>query len=92
MAKVNKTDSLDPETFMILENYCASSDNWEKKMSRTKVGNDAIRWFLSEDVAEQIHNHQELLERYTKLLRERDKLRETKPRNRPWWRRLLLGQ
>ncbi len=92
MAKVNKSYSLDPETFMILENYCASSDNWEKRMSRSKVVNDAIRWFLSGDVAEQIHNHQELLERYTQLLRERDKLRESRTINRPWWRRLLLGQ
>ncbi len=92
MAKVNKTFSLDLQTISVLEDYCSSSDNWDKTISRSKVVNDAIRWFLSGDVAEQIHNHQELLERYTQLLRERDQLRESRPRNRSWWRRLLLGQ
>lgn len=92
MAKVNKAYSLDLETVRLLERYCASSDNWNRTISRSKVVNDAIRWFLSGDVAEQIHNHQELLERYTQLLREKDQLRESRPIDRPWWRRLLLGQ
>ncbi len=92
MAKVNKTFSLDLQTIRILEDYCSSSDNWDKTISRSRVVNDAIRWFLSGDVAEQIHNHDALLERYTKLLRERDELSQSRTINRPWWRRLLLGQ
>ena len=92
MAKVNKTYSLDPETFMILENYCAGSDNWEKKMSRSKVVNDAIRWFIEGDVAELKKERDDLHKQWLKLVNEKHDSKVSKPRDRPWWRRLLLGQ
>ena len=95
MAKVNKAYSIDPETFMMLERYCAASETWDKRRSRSKVVNDAIRWFLSGDVADQIHSHEALLERYREvcieLARYKDDPLESDPldNRRSWWRRLL---
>ncbi len=96
MVKVNKTYSLDPETFMMLENYCAASDNWEKKVSRSKTVNDAIVWFLSGEttVAELVHSREELLSRIRAANMKLDSV-ETKVSevpSLPWWRRLLLGR
>ena len=95
MAKVNKAYSIDPETFMMLERYCAASETWDKKKSRSKVVNDAIKWFLSGDVANQIHSHEALLERYREVCIELAQYKESSERssqrisNRTWWRRLL---
>ena len=96
MTKVNKTYSLDFETVRILEEYCHASDNWDKTISRSKVVNDAIRWFLSgdENVAELIHSRESLVQRIQEYNLKLDSAesKESTPISRPWWRRLLLGQ
>lgn len=90
MSKVIKSFSLDIDTVRMLEEYSSSMEDWNTpSWSRSKVVNDAIRWFLTGDVAEQIHSHEALLERYTALLRERDGARASIPSNRPWWKQLL---
>ena len=89
MAKVNKAYSLDLETVRILEEYCSASDNWDKTISRSKVVNDAIVWFLRGDTAELVHNNERLMEA---VKRANVELTEPRPISRPWWRRLLLGQ
>ena len=89
MSKVIKAYSLDLKTVRILENYCAASDNWKKTISRSKVVNDAIVWFLQGDTAELVRSQDALM----KKVRELAKLRDSPERiSRPWWRRLLLGQ
>jgi len=44
--KVGKAYTLDVEVVQMLERYCAASETWDKRRSRSKVVNDAIRWFL----------------------------------------------
>jgi len=87
MSKVNKAYSLDLETVRLLEDYCAASDNWEKTISRSKVVNDAIRWFITGDVAELVHNNEQLQKRFSSAMK---KQHEQNPRaQRKWWRQLL---
>ena len=90
--KVGKAYTLDVEVVQMLERYCAASETWDKRRSRSKVVNDAIRWFLTGDMADRIHSHEALQERYREVCIELAQYRERSPReidNRSWWRRLL---
>lgn len=95
MAKVNKAFSIDPETFMMLDRYCAASETWDKKKSRSKVVNDAIRWYLQGDVPELQRSHEQLLENFRRVCIEKDKLESQMTLqplvggNKSWWRTLL---
>jgi len=86
MSKVIKAFSLDRRTVEILEDYCRQSDNWEKAISRSKVVNDAIVWFLSGDVAELVHNNEQLVKKFGDVMREKDSPRTPK---KSWWRQIL---
>jgi hypothetical protein len=92
MAKVNKAYSLDVETVQLLENYCSAYDNWDKRISRSKVVNDAIRWFIIGDVAELKADRDDLQSRLSDLINEKHSSKVLERTNLPWWRRLLLGQ
>jgi hypothetical protein len=93
MAKVNKAFSIDPETFLMLDRYCAASETWDKRRSRSAIVNEAIRWYLQGDNADMItQSHKDLLEKYTKVCNDREMLRtqlgvDRNPQS--WWRRLL---
>ena len=91
--KAGRSYTLDLEVIMMLEKYCAASETWDKRKSRSKVVNDAIRWFLSGDVADQIHSHETLLERYREVCIELAQYKEEEEAvtrtYRSWWRRLL---
>ena len=90
--KVGKAYTLDVEVVQMLERYCAASEAWDKRRSRSKVVNDAIRWFLTGDMADRIHSHEALQERYRQVCIELAQYRERSPReidNRSWWQRLL---
>jgi len=92
MSKVIKSFSLDIETVRILELYCQQEDTsfgGTKMISRSKLVNDAIVWFLRGDTAELVHNNERLMEA---VKRANVAIKESKPINRPWWRRLLLGR
>ncbi len=92
MVKVNKTYSIDPETFMMLENYCAASDNWKKNVSRSKTVNDAIVWYLSGDVEELKRERDDIHARWVELVNQKHDSKVSMTPGRPWWRRLLLGR
>ena len=92
MSKVNKAYSLDLETVRILEEYCAASDNWDKTISRSKVVNDAIRWFITGDVAELKKERDEIHARWVELVNQKHNSKVSSPPNLPWWRQLLLGR
>tara|TARA_R100000278_G_C5343316_1_gene119084 strand:- start:170 stop:433 length:264 start_codon:yes stop_codon:yes gene_type:complete len=85
MSKVIKSFSLELRTVEILERYCAASDSWDKQISRSKVVNDALVWFLSGDVAELVHNNEQLVKKFGDVMREKD---SPKPR-KSWWRHIL---
>ncbi len=92
MVKVNKTYSLDLSTASMLEDYCAASDNWEKKVSRSKTVNDAIVWYLSGDVEELKRDRDNIHSQWVALVNEKHDSKVSKAPNLPWWRRLLLGR
>ena len=97
MGKVVKAFSLDRRTVDILENYCRKSDNWKKNISRSKVVNDAIVWFLSDsdefDRAELVHNNEMLVEavqRANQQLAQRANQQLANPtKQKSWWRQIL---
>ena len=96
MAKVNKAFSIDPETFLMLDRYCAASETWDKRRSRSAIVNEAIRWYLQGDNADMItESHQQLLDNYQRVCQENTQLREqmtvTPPiaSTKSWWRNLL---
>ena len=90
--KVGKAYTLDVEVVQMLERYCAASETWDKRKSRSKVVNDAIRWFLTGDVADRIHSHEALQKRYREVCIELAQYKDRSTEridNRSWWRRLL---
>ena len=93
MAKVNKAFSIDPETFVMLDRYCAASETWDKRRSRSAIVNEAIRWYLQGNNADMItESHKDLLQKFREICIERDQLRAQlgiDRSNRSWWRRLL---
>ena len=92
MAKVNKTYSLDPEVFMMLERYCSASDTWGKKKSRSKVVNEAIRWYISGDTADLVDSQEKLMAKVRELAMRSEK-EDTASKailgSKSWWGRLL---
>ena len=95
MAKVNKAFSIDPETFLMLDRYCAASETWDKRRSRSAIVNEAIRWYLQGDIAEQQQSHQQLMANFRDLAIEHDRLKRQMTviplveGNKSWWRKLL---
>ena len=85
MSKVIKAFSLDRRTVDILEDYCRKSDNWDKQISRSKVVNDAIVWFLSGDTAELLASQEALMVKVRELASARD----FPVKKKSWWRQIL---
>ncbi len=83
---MNKAFSIDPETFLILDRYCAASETWDKRRSRSAVVNNAIKWYITGNVDELIEDHKKLKEQYDRVCNE---LYGNKPSQKSWWRRLL---
>ena len=83
--KVNKTYTIEMETAQILEKYCAASDTWDKKISRSSVVNSAIKWYLQGDTADLVASQEKLIAKVRELAMAKDDLIN----GRSWWRRLL---
>ena len=81
MVKVNKTYSLDIETIKMIEVYTYNGET-----SRSKLVNDAIKWYIRGDVSELVESHKTLLANYTKVCKQ---LHGEKPDQKSWWRKLL---
>jgi hypothetical protein len=99
MPKVIRSYSLDLETVMMIENYCSQEEmsfGGSTMVSRSKLVNDAIKWFMQGDVAELVHGNEQLQKRFSEVMREKreeaTEFTESKPSSLPWWRRLLLGR
>ena len=82
MAKVNKAYSLDIETIQLIEEYTNGGQN-----SRSRLVNNAIRWYLSGD-GQTIAELQEEILFLKKIVADR-KFTEEERTNLSWWRRLL---
>ena len=83
--KVNKTYTLELETAQILEKYCAASDTWDKKVSRSSVVNSAIKWYLQGNTADLVASQEALIAKVRELALAKEDLIN----GRAWWRRLL---
>ena len=83
--KVNKTYTLELETAQILEKYCAASDTWDKKVSRSSVVNSAIKWYLQGNTADLVASQEALIAKVRELALAKEDLIS----GRSWWRRLL---
>ena len=85
MAKVNKAYSLDIETIQLIEEYTNGGQN-----SRSRLVNNAIRWYLSGD-GQTIADLQDEIVLLKKIISDR-KPTESDGTSPSWWRRLLLGR
>ena len=85
MAKVNKAYSLDIETIQLIEEYTNGGQN-----SRSRLVNNAIRWYLSGD-GQTIAELQEEILFLKKIIAARKPMESESP-SPSWWRRLLLGR
>ena len=90
--KAGRSYTLDLDVIQMLERYCSASETWDKRKSRSSVVNDAIRWFLTGDVADRIHSHEALQQRYREVCIELSQYKDRSTpelKNQSWWRRLL---
>lgn len=85
MAKVNKAYSLDIETIQLIEEHTNHGQN-----SRSRLVNNAIRWYLSGD-GETVADLQEEILILQKIIADR-RPTESEQTSPSWWRRLLLGR
>ena len=85
MAKVGRTYTLDIETIQLIEEYTNGGQN-----SRSRLVNNAIRWYLSGD-GKSIAELQEEILFLQKIIADR-KPTESESPSPSWWRRLLLGR
>ena len=85
MAKVNKAYSLDIETIQLIEEYTNGGQN-----SRSRLVNNAIRWYLSGD-GQTIADLQDEIVILKQIISDRRPM-ESEQTNLSWWRRLLLGK
>ena len=74
--KAIRAYSLDIDLIQQLERYCAKHDTWGNTKSRSKVVNDAIRWFLSGNLAEKLHSAEQLQENFNRVCIEKAQLEE----------------
>ena len=86
--KANRSYSLDLEVIMMLEKYAGASDTWGKRKSRSKIVNDAIRWYISGDTADLVDSQQKLMAKVRELAI-RNQTVHDKTVSKSWWRRLL---
>jgi len=83
--KANRSYSLDLEVIMMLEKYAAASDTWGKRKSRSKIVNDAIRWYISGDTADLVDSQEKLMAKVRELAIQKN----TPEKKQTLWRRLL---
>ena len=85
MSKVNKAFSLDLETIQLIEEYTNQGQN-----SRSRLVNNAIRWYLSGD-GQTIADLQDEIVLLKQIIADRRPTESESP-SLSWWRRLLLGR
>ena len=83
MTKVGRTYTLDIETIHLIEQYTNGGQN-----SRSRLVNNAIRWYISGDGQTIADLHEEIMF-YKELLAERKKVPVAKRGGGVWWKRLL---
>ena len=85
MTRVGRTYTLSLETIQLIEEYTNSGQN-----SRSRLVDNAIRWYLSGDGKREADLQEEILF-LQKIIADR-KPTESESPGLSWWRRLLLGR
>ena len=85
MTRVGRTYTLSLETIQLIEEYTNSGQN-----SRSRLVDNAIRWYLSGDGKREADLQEEILF-LQKIIADR-KPTESESPDLSWWRRLLLGR
>ena len=85
MTRVGRTYTLSLETIQLIEEYTNGGQN-----SRSRLVDNAIRWYLSGDGKREADLQEEILF-LQKIIADR-KPTESESLNLSWWRRLLLGR
>ena len=80
--KVIKSYSLDLQTVQMIENNTNGGVN-----SRSKLVDDAIKWYISGNVKELVDNNEALMEA---VKRANQAIDAPKQNSKPWWK-LILG-
>lgn len=79
--KVIKSYSLDLQTVQMIENNTNSGVN-----SRSKLVDDAVKWYVSGNVKELVDNNEALMEA---VKRANQAIDGPKPDPKPWWKQIL---
>ena len=85
MTRVGRTYTLSLETIQLIEEYTNGGQN-----SRSRLVDNAIRWYLSGDGKREADLQEEILF-LQKIIADR-KPTESESPGLSWWRRLLLGR
>ena len=85
MTRVGRTYTLSLETIQLIEEYTNGGQN-----SRSRLVDNAIRWYLSGDGKREADLQEEILF-LQKIIADR-KPTESESPSLSWWRRLLLGR
>ena len=85
MTRVGRTYTLSLETIQLIEEYTNGGQN-----SRSRLVDNAIRWYLSGDGKREADLQEEILF-LQKIIADR-KPTESERTDLSWWRRLLLGR
>jgi hypothetical protein len=56
MAKVVRAFSLDPEVATMIDKIAQKDSSWSHKPNKSRVVNQALRWYYLTDIAEVIHD------------------------------------
>ena len=83
MTKVGRTYTIDIETVMLIEEYTNRGQN-----SRSRLVNNAIRWYLSGD-GQTLAELQEEILFLKKIIADRKEVPVAKRGAGVWWKRLL---
>ena len=79
--KVIKSYSLDLQTVQMIENNTNGGVN-----SRSKLVDDAVKWYISGNVKELVDNNEALMEA---VKRANQVIDAPKPDPKPWWKQIL---
>ena len=80
--KVIKSYSLDLQTVQMIERNTNGGVN-----SRSKLVDDAVKWYVSGNIKELVDNNEALMEA---VKRANQAINTPKPSSKPWWK-LILG-
>ena len=66
MAKVVRAFSIDPEVAQMIDRIAEKNSTWDHKPNKSRVVNQALRWYYLTDIAEVISDLEQLVDFHRK--------------------------